>query len=302
MNYTAFFPGQGAQHTGMGLSLFEESSAAKTIFECAGDISGQDVKKLCFEGEMEALSRTVNSQIAIFTVSMAAFAVLKERGVSFDAYAGFSLGEYTALAASGICSLEDGMSLVCRRGQLMQQAADETNGAMYAILGLDDEAVEAICKSTEGIVLPVNYNCPGQLVIAGEENVAGNAAEACKAAGAKRAMRLPVSGAFHTPLMKNAASELRSFAEKFKFNQPDFNVYTNLTGEILKTNDIPAHLEAHMVSPVRWKLLTENMLSCGHNTAMEIGPGKTLTGFSRKISKELTCHAVETMEDILSVL
>lgn len=302
MTITAFFPGQGAQHEQMGLSLYENSEAAKRIFECAGDVTGQSVTKLCFESPMEELSRTINSQIAIFTCSMAAFAALQERGVEIDACAGFSLGEYTALAASGIVSLEDGFRLVQKRGELMQKAADSTDGCMYAILGLDDAVVEKICAETDGVVLPVNYNCKGQLVIAGERAAAEAAGAACKEAGARRAVPLAVSGAFHTPLMAPAAAELREFASSIAFHAPSMPLYTNVTGEILKTDDMPAHLEKHMVSPVRWKELAANMVADGHKTALELGPGKTLTGFARRISKELSCSAVETMENVLSVV
>lgn len=301
MAFTAFFPGQGAQHPGMGAALADGSAGARRVFECAGDVTGADIKKLCFEGTQEELSRTVNSQIAIFTHSLAAFEAAKEAGAEFDACAGFSLGEYTALAASGALSYEDGFRLVMRRGELMQQAADKTPGVMYAVIGLEDEAVEEICREIDGLVLPVNYNCPGQLVIAGEEQAAAKAAEALKAKGAKRAVPLAVSGAFHTPLMQQAAQELCAFAKNLSFSAPSLSVYTNLTGDILEKGDMPEHLEKHMVSPVRWKLLVENLLKGGHNAALELGPGKTLCGFARRISKELSCKGVETMEDVHSI-
>ena len=182
---TAFFPGQGAQHPGMGQSLYDNSAAAREIFDCASEIVGYSFSDLCFQSDKEELSRTVNSQIAIFTCSMAGLAALREHGVQIDACAGFSLGEYTALAASGVLSLEDAIRLVQRRGELMQQAADSTDGCMAAVLGLDDATVEQICAQIEGIVLPVNYNCDGQLVIAGEREAVTAAAAACKEAGAR---------------------------------------------------------------------------------------------------------------------
>lgn len=297
----ALFPGQGAQHPGMGKEVYDGSAAAREVFACASDVAGLDVAKLCFEGSMEELSRTVNSQIAIFTHSMAVYAALKEAGVSFQACAGFSLGEYTALAASGIVSLADGVKIVRKRGQVMQQAADSMDSGMAAILGLDDAVVEEACaKVTSGIVRPVNYNCPGQLVIAGERAALNDAIELCKAAGARRALPLAVSGAFHTPLLKDAAAELREFLKGFTFNQPSVPVYSNLDGQLLDTGDMPAHLEQHMMSPVRWKTLMANGMAAGLLTGCEIGPGKTLTGFAKKIDKALTVLPVETMENVES--
>ncbi|MCB6366927.1 ACP S-malonyltransferase [Intestinibacillus massiliensis] len=297
----AFFPGQGAQAPGMGKTLYEQCAASKQVFDCASDVCGIDVAKLCFESAPEELSRTENSQIAIFTHSLAAFAALKERGVDFEACAGFSLGEYTALAASGIVSTEDGARIVQKRGQLMQRAADEIDGGMAAVLGLEDAVVEQACAAVDGIVIPVNYNCPGQLVIAGERAALNAAVEKCKEAGARRAVPLAVSGAFHTPLMKEAAQELRAFAEGFTFHQPSMPVYSNLDGKPLAIDHLPEHLERHMVSPVRWKALVENGMAAGLHTGCEIGPGKTLAGFARKISKELAVRTVETMEDVISV-
>lgn len=297
----ALFPGQGAQHEGMGKEVYEGSKAAREVFECASDTAGLDVAKLCFESSMEELSKTVNSQIAIFTHSMAAYAALKEAGVSFSACAGFSLGEYTALAASGIVSLEDGIKIVRKRGQVMQKAADAMDSGMAAILGLDDEVVEKACAEvTSGVVIPVNYNCPNQLVIAGERQALNDATELCKAAGARRALPLAVSGAFHTPLLKEAAAELREFLSDIKFNEPTMPVYTNVTGDILKTDDMPAHLEQHMISPVRWKTLMSNGIKAGLKTGCEIGTGKTLIGFAKKIDKELSILPVETMENVES--
>ncbi len=298
----AFFPGQGAQTPGMGKSLFDGSTAAKRVFECASDVSGMDVAALCFDSTPEELSRTENSQIAILTHSMAALAALTEQGAVFQACAGFSLGEYTALAAAGVCSLEDAVRIVRKRGQLMQHAADTLDGGMAAILGLEDAIVEQACADAAGTVLPVNYNCPGQLVIAGERSALEDAVEKCKAAGARRAVPLAVSGAFHTPLMQHAAAELRAFAAEFTFHAPTMPIYTNVTGDILDITDLPAHLERHMVSPVRWTTLFQNCLSAGMTYSCEIGPGKTLTGFARKISKESTTFTLETMENVQSFL
>lgn len=298
----ALFTGQGSQSMGMGKSLYENSSNAKDVFDRISEATQTDVAKLCFETEMDILSRTENSQLAIFTHSLAALETLKAGGIEFSACAGFSLGEYTALVASGVLSIEDGAKIVQMRGKLMQKSADETAGGMAAILGLDDEAVEHACEDCGGIVLPVNYNCPGQLVIAGEPDALNKAIENCKSAGARRAVALAVSGAFHTPILNDAAEKLAEFASDFTFNTPLVPVYTNITGEILHTNDYPNHLKTHMVSPVRWKHLMSNALESGLKTGLELGSGKTLTGFARKISKELDIKAVETMENALSVL
>ena len=295
----AFFPGQGAQTPGMGKDLYDNSQAARLVFEEASDGAGMDVAKLCFDSDKETLSRTENSQIAIFTHSMAALAALGEAGVTFKAAAGFSLGEYTALAAAGVVSLADGVKIVSMRGKLMQQAADSIDGGMAAILGLDDDKIEAACAAvTSGVVLPVNYNCPGQLVIAGEKAALAEAIENCKAAGARRAVPLAVSGAFHTPLMAKPAAELRAFVSDFTFAAPKMDIYTNLNGQVLDCTDLPAHLEKHMISPVRWTLLVKNGMAAGLTTACEVGPGKTLTGFAGKISKELSCKAVQDMAGV----
>lgn len=301
MTISSFFPGQGAQFSGMGQTVYQESTAARRIFECASDVAGQSVSDLCFSGTKEELSRTINSQIAIFTCSLAVLAALQERGATFDACAGFSLGEYTALAASGILSMEDALRLVTKRGELMQAAADETDGCMAAVLGLSDPTVEQICAETEGVVLPVNYNCDGQLVIAGTTDAVSRAVDSCKQAGARRAVPLAVSGAFHTPLMAQAAAQLRSFAESLTVHEPSMPVYSNTDAQILSIKNLPAHLEQHMISPVRWKELVQNMMADGHTAALEIGPGKTLTGFARRISKQLTCTPVESHESVLAV-
>ena len=287
----AFFPGQGAQAPGMGKDLYENSQAAKLVFEEASEGAGLDVAKLCFDSDKETLSRTENSQIAIFTHSMAALAALTEAGVTFKAAAGFSLGEYTALAAAGVVSLADGVKIVSMRGKLMQQAADSIDGGMAAILGLEDAKIEEACAA-------VNYNCPGQLVIAGERAALNEAIENCKTAGARRALPLAVSGAFHTPLMEKAAAELRAYVSDFTFSAPKMAIYSNLDGEVLDCSDLPAHLEQHMISPVRWTNLVRNGMAAGLTTACEIGPGKTLTGFAGKIDKALTCKPVSDMAGV----
>lgn len=295
----ALFPGQGAQHIGMGKEIYEASPVAQDIFNCASDISHTDVKKLCFETDINELSKTINSQIAIFTHSIAVYSVLKERDIKFRACAGFSLGEYTALTAANVMSFEDGIKIVAKRGQVMQKSADKIDGAMYAILGLDDEIVEKSCAQvTNGVVLPVNYNCNGQIVIAGEKQALEKAAELCKQNGAKRVLPLAVSGAFHTPLLKDAAQELKEFLKDIKFSKPTMPIYTNVTGQTLNNQDIASHLEQHMISPVRWKTIMQNCVKSKLMTGCEIGVGKTLTGFAKKIDKEISIFPIETMENV----
>ena len=196
-------------------------------------------------------------------------------------------------------SLADGVKIVSMRGKLMQQAADSIDGGMAAILGLEDAKIEEACAAVKsGLVRPVNYNCPGQLVIAGERAALNEAIENCKAAGARRALPLAVSGAFHTPLMEKAAAELRAYVQGFTFSAPGMDIYSNLDGEVLDCSDLPAHLEQHMISPVRWTRLVQNGMAAGLTTACEIGPGKTLTGFAGKIDKALTCKPVSDMAGV----
>ena len=222
---------------------------------------------------------------------MAALAALREAGVTFKAAAGFSLGEYTSLAAAGVVSLADGVKIVSKRGKLMQHAADTIDGGMAAILGLEDAKIEEACAAVKNGVVR-------QLVIAGEKAALAEAIENCKAAGARRALPLAVSGAFHTPLMAEAASELRAFVSDFAFHAPTMDIYSNLDGKVYDCSNLPEHLEQHMISPVRWTRLVQNGMAAGLTSACEIGPGKTLTGFAGKISKELTCKTVQDMAGV----
>ncbi len=288
------FPGQGAQYAGMGKDFYEKESTAKEVFDKASHITGLDVAAICFE-ENDRLSVTEYTQIAMVTVEVAILKVLEERGVSAQAAAGLSLGEYGAIVAAGAMRADTAFAIVRRRGVYMQEAVP-TGGAMAAVLGLPDETVEAACREAGGIVLPVNYNSPGQLVIAGERSAVEAASAACKAAGARRVMPLAVSGAFHTPMMQAAAAQLRAFVEGLTFQQPKMPIYTNLTGERLSVKEMPLHLEKHMVSPVRWTTLFNNAIADGFTSGCEIGPGKTLTGFARKINPEFRAVPVETFE------
>ena len=305
MNYGfAFFPGQGAQAPGMGKDLYENSQAAKLVFEEASEGAGLDVAKLCFESDKATLSRTENSQIAIFTHSMAAWAALKEAGVEFKAAAGFSLGEYTALAAAGVVSLADGVKIVSMRGKLMQQAADSIDGGMAAILGLEDSVIEEACaKVTSGVVRPVNYNCPGQLVIGGEKAAVEQAAALAKEAGARRCIPLKVSGPFHTKLMAPAGDALAQRFAGENFGTMETPVLFNCLGhEKAETDSIPQLLVKQVQSSVYMEDTLRRLGELGVDHILEVGPGNALSGFVKKTLPGVVCTAVETPEQLDAVL
>lgn len=288
------FSGQGSQSAGMGKDLCDASSAARLVYEEASDVLGWDVLRLGAATEEEAagrLSQTLYAQPAILVLSLAAHAALKERtGVSGGLCAGFSLGEYAALAAVGIVTPGDAVRLVAERSRLMQEQCERTPGAMVAILGLEDAAVEAVCAavSAEGpetFVAAVNYNCPGQVVVAGLEAGAALAAERCLAAGARKATRLNVNGAFHTKVMQPAADALAAFARGIAFGEPlcDCVLYSNATGAPAgRIADVPAYLARHMTSPVRFRAELAAMADAGASAFVELGPGKVLSGLARK--------------------
>ena len=280
------FPGQGSQFSGMGKELYETSELAKTMFEQANDIIGFRISDIMFSGTDEELRQTNVTQPAIFIHSVIQARVM---GDDFkpDMVAGHSLGEFSALVANGTLSFEDGLKLVIDRANAMQKACEMTPGTMAAVLALEDEKVEMICAETPGVVVAANYNCPGQLVISGEVEAVKAACEKLTAAGARRALLLPVGGAFHSPLMEPAREKLAAAIESTTFNTPNCPVYQNATAT--PQTDVAAirkNLIAQLTAPVKWTQSVEHMFADGANTFTEVGPGKVLQGLVKKINKE----------------
>ena len=307
MNKLAFvFPGQGAQAVGMGKDLFDQYDVAKRLFAEADEALGYSIKDMCFEGPADDLKLTANTQPAILTVSVIVNEILKEHGVQPDVAGGHSLGEYSALVAAGVLSFQDAVALVHKRGQYMQEAVPVGEGGMAAIIGLDDEAIAAACeKATKeaGEVQPVNFNCPGQTVIAGTTHGVEKAVEELKAAGAKKAVVLPVSAQFHSTLMKPAAEKLAAELDKVAIHDAAFPVVSNFTGELeTKAEEIKANLVAQADHPVRWIACVKTMQAFGADTFVEAGPGKTLCGFNRRIDRSIKSLNVENLESLQKTL
>ena len=285
------FPGQGAQFSGMGADLYEKSAAVRELFDRADQILGFSISKIMFTGTDEELRQTKVTQPAVFLHSVA---LAKALGDSFqpDMVAGHSLGEFSALVAAGAMNFEDGLRLVSKRAMAMQKACEAVPSTMAAVLGLPDEKVEEICKATDGIVVPANYNCPGQLVISGEIPAVDAACEAAKAAGAKRALRLPVGGAFHSPLMEPAREELAKAIAETAFKTPVCPVYQNVsTTAITDPEQIQKNLIAQLTAPVKWTQSGQNMVKDGATVFIEVGPGKVLQGLVKKIEPSAEAYS-----------
>lgn len=281
------FPGQGAQFTGMGKELYENSALAKELFEKADAQLGFSISKIMFEGTAEELKQTKVTQPAVFLHSVILAKTLDNFQPSM--VAGHSLGEISALVAANVLSFEAGLNLVYKRALAMQKACDANPSTMAAILGLADEIVEQICTETEGIVVAANYNCPGQLVISGEIPAVEKACEKMKEAGAKRALLLPVGGAFHSPLMKPAEEELAEAIHQTEFNTPICPIYQNVTTTaVTNPSEIKENLIAQLTAPVKWTQSVQNMVKDGATEFIEVGPGNTLQGLIRKISSEVS--------------
>jgi len=280
------FPGQGAQFTGMGLNLYENSPLAQELFEQANDILGFQITDIMFEGSTEDLKETKVTQPAIFLHSVI---LAKTLGNSFkpDMVAGHSLGEFSALVANGTLNFEDGLKLVFKRALAMQKACELQPSTMAAVLGLEDAIVEKICASTPGIVVAANYNCPGQLVISGDVEAVNSACETLKTEGAKRALVLPVGGAFHSPLMEPAREELAAAIENTLFSKPMCPIYQNVTAKaVIDETAIRLNLISQLTAPVRWTQSVQQMISDGATLFTEVGPGNVLQGLVKKINRE----------------
>jgi [acyl-carrier-protein] S-malonyltransferase len=280
------FPGQGAQFTGMGKDLYENSAVAKALFEQANDILGFRITDIMFEGTADELKETKVTQPAVFLHSV----ILAKTLDNFkpDMVAGHSLGEFSALVANGTLSFEDGLKLVSQRAMAMQKACEITPSTMAAVLGLEDKIVEDVCASIDGVVVAANYNCPGQLVISGEFSAVEKACEAMKAAGAKRALLLPVGGAFHSPMMEPAREELAAAIEATTFHAPSCPVYQNVTANAVSdAGDIKKNLIIQLTAPVKWTQSVQQMIKDGATSFTEVGPGKVLVGLVNKIDREV---------------
>lgn len=298
MSKIAFmFPGQGAQYIGMGKDFYDAVPESRRMFELASEASGLDVAALCFE-ENENINITEYTQIAMLAAEAAMLKAVEERGIKPDVTAGLSLGEYGALAASGVMSEADIFKVVRKRGLYMQEAVP-TGGAMTAVLGLDADVIEKICEETPGIVSIANYNCPGQIVITGEEAAVSNAAKALAQAGAKRCVPLKVSGPFHSKLLTGAGEKLGKVLADVEIREIEVPYLANVTADyVTDKGQVKELLEKQVSSSVRWQQTIERMLADGVDTFIEIGPGKTLSGFMRKINRDVNTINIEKLEDL----
>lgn len=295
------FPGQGSQSVGMGKGLYEQFDTVRAVFKSADEALGFSITDMCFDGPEEELKKTYNTQPAILTVSVACYEVLKEQGIKPDIVAGHSLGEYSALVAAGALAFTDAVRLVRKRGQFMQEAVPLGEGSMAAILGLERSKVVEICQQVEGelgAVQAVNFNCPGQIVIAGTTQAVDKANELLKAAGAKRAISLPVSAPFHSTLMQPAAKKLEIELAQVDIKDVHIPVVVNVNGQIVtQGRELREMLVKQAASPVLWEDCIAQIVNFGASAFVEVGPGKVLTGFTKKIAKE---KATLNMEDVAS--
>ena len=298
MSKTAFiFPGQCSQYAGMGKDFYDTYEEAKKVYQLAGRVSGLDMEALCFTGN-DKLDITEYTQIAMLATEVAILKVLESKGVRADITAGLSLGEYGALAAADVMDLEDLFHIIRKRGIFMQEAYPE-GGAMMAVLGLDSGRIEEICRQTEGIVTIANYNCPGQIVITGEENAVAEAVKALSDAGAKRCVPLKVSGPFHSQLLKGAGERLEKELYGIRLRNPSIPYISNVDAlEVTEAAPVKTLLKDQVSSSVCWQQTVEKMIADGVDTFIEIGPGKTLSGFMKKINRDVKCLNIDKLADL----
>lgn len=303
MSKTAFiFPGQGSQYVGMGKEFYENLPICREVYDLASEVTGLDLPKLCFT-ENEQIHQTEYTQICMLATETAIYMALEQNGYQPDVTAGLSLGEYGALVASGVMTAEEAFEVVRKRGIYMQQAVP-TGGAMAAVLGLDGGKIEQICEQTEEqmqlAVSVANYNCPGQIVISGKEEAVQTAGEACKEAGAKRVVPLKVSGPFHSKLLMDAGKQLREALNKVEIRENFVPYIANVTADyVTEQTQVKPLLESQIYSPVRWQQTIERMLADGVDEFVEIGPGKTLSGFIKKIDRNVKVCNIDKMEDFV---
>jgi [acyl-carrier-protein] S-malonyltransferase len=308
---TAFlFPGQGAQVVGMGADIAQSFPVAAEIYEKANEIAAFDLKGLCFDGPAEQLNSTTISQPAIFTTSAAILEVLRTNpstsSISADITAGLSLGEYTALYAAGLINFEDGLVLVHKRGQAMQEAADATDGAMVGIIGLDEEKVHQLCDEAaeDDLIVPVNFNCPGQIVVSGSISACERAEKLADKYGAIKAVRLEVAGAFHTEMMSSAARSLREAISNCEISEPsEIKIIANINAEYYQTaKKIADGLINQLTCPILWQKCMERLIDDGVEKFYEIGPGRVLTGLMRRINRKIKVINISTLKAIEELL
>ena len=302
------FPGQGTQVIGMGKDIYDKYEEARNVYKIIDNELNESIEKFTYEASQDELNKTENTQIAIYAMSMAILEILKSRGINPCVAAGLSLGEYSALTCAGVIDLKEGAKIVRQRGRLMQNLAPEGNWAMAAIIGLEDEKVEEACsKVTNGFVKAVNYNCPGQVVVSGEKDAVLQVMDIAKELGAKRAIELKTSGPFHTEKLKKASEELRKELEKINFKNFDIPVIKNFNGEEYgKEDNMIEILSNHVINPVKFGKSIQTMINMGVDTFVEIGPGKTLSGFVKKVCKadgiDLNVINIENLEGLENAL
>ena len=293
MKHAYVFPGQGAQFSGMGKDLYENNPSAKALFDKANEILGFNITDIMFSGTADELKQTKVTQPAVFLHSVILAKVL---GIKPNAVAGHSLGEFSALVAAEALSFEDGLRLVAKRAMAMQKCCEQQPGGMAAILSMEDSAVEQICSEIDGVVVAANYNCPGQLVISGADEAVDAACVKLKEAGAKRALRLPVGGAFHSPLMEAARAELAQAIDEVEFHDPVCPIYQNVDAQPhTSAEEIKTNLIAQLTAPVRWTQIVKNMIADGVNEYTELGPGNVLQGLIKKCDANAVVESKATM-------